>query len=63
MKYLEIVYRCDSSVDLIVLFVIFWSEDRIETKRFFEMGIDMIVTSGYIRINQVVEKFRQEVNG
>ena len=39
---------------------VFWSDDPEETKEFLEMGIDVILTNDFNRINQVVEAFKKE---
>mgnify|MGYP003311480441 CR=1 FL=1 len=39
---------------------VFWSDDPSETKDFLEMGIDVILTNDFNRINQVVNAFKKE---
>lgn len=39
-----------------ILCNVFWSDDREETKKFLEMGIDTILTNDYNLISQVVER-------
>ena len=35
---------------------VFWSDNREETQKFLDMGIDVILTNDYNRISQIVEK-------
>jgi len=35
---------------------VFWSDDKEETERFLDMGIDVILTNDYHRISEVVNK-------
>ncbi len=37
---------------------VFWSDEPEETRRFLEMGIDVILTNDYNRISQEVYKFK-----
>jgi glycerophosphoryl diester phosphodiesterase len=40
---------------------VFYSDDPEETRRFLEMGIDVILTNDFNRINQVVNEFKKEI--
>ena len=37
---------------------VFWSDDPEETRRFLEMGIDVILTNDYNRIAQIVAEYK-----
>ena len=39
---------------------VFYSDDPEETKRFLDMGIDVILTNDYNRVSQVVDLYKQE---
>ncbi len=40
---------------------VFWSDEPEETRKFLEMGIDVILTNDYNRISQVVDKFKSHI--
>ncbi len=39
---------------------VFWSDDPEETRRFLDMGIDVILTNDYNRISQVVAAYKKQ---
>ena len=47
----------DKAHDNGILCNVFWSDDREEARRFFEMGIDTVLTNDYLAISQVRDKF------
>lgn len=42
---------------------VFWSDDPEETQRFLDMGIDVILTNDFNRINQVVNNYKANKKG
>ena len=42
---------------------VFWSDDPEETKKFLDMGIEVILTNDYQRISRVVDEWRSAHKG
>lgn len=46
-----------------IILNVFWSDDPEETKKFLDMGIDVILTNDFQNINQAVQEWKQAHKG
>ena len=47
----------DKAHDHGILCNVYWSDDPVEARQFFEMGIDTVLTNDYLAIAKVRDKF------